>query len=174
MKLLKYFVLALIITSCNSTRAVYDYDEKVDFSKLNTYYIYPDLVTNLNQLDEQRIVSIINEKMAAKGFTSTAENPHIYINFYSTDYETPTRNSVGVGVGGTGRNMGVGISGGIPLGGPDSYRRITFEFIDARNDALIWQAIVEGKFDRDTSPKKREYRLREMVDKALEGYPPKK
>lgn len=174
MKFLKYLFVFIIVISCGTPQVVYDYDDKVNFTDLNTYQIYPDLVTNLNQLDEQRLISILEEKMAEKGFTRASQSPDIFINFYSSDYQTPNRNSVGVGVGGTGRNVGVGISGGIPLGGPNTYKRITFDFIDADNDALIWQAIVEGKFDRETSPEKRSERLSVMVEKALEGYPPKK
>jgi len=172
MKFLKYLAVFLVITSCSSPKVVYDYDEKIDFTILNTYQIYPDLVTNLNQLDEQRLISILEEEMAEKGFTRASQSPDLFINFYSSDYQTPNRNSVGVGVGGTGRNVGVGISGGIPLGGPNTYKRITFDFIDAENDALIWQAVVEGKFDRETSPEKRSERLRILVETALEGYPP--
>ncbi|UJH89768.1 DUF4136 domain-containing protein [Antarcticibacterium sp. 1MA-6-2] len=173
MKIFKYFALLAIVTSCNTPKAVFDYDEKVDFSELKTYGIYPDLVSNLNQLDEQRLLGILSEEMAQEGFTS-AESPQIYVNFYTNQYETASRNSLGVGVGGGGGNMGVGISGGIPIGGPETYLRITFDFIDANSDSLIWQAIVDSKFNLNASPQKREEQLRAMVEEALEGYPPKK
>ena len=173
MKLSKYIILLALIVSCNAPQAVYDYDEKVNFSTFNTYQIFPELVTNLNQLDDQRIISILNEKLAQKGFR-TSESPQIYVNFYASSYETPSRNTVGVGVGGTGRNVGVGVSGGIPLGGPETYLRLTIDFIDAEKDALIWQAEVEGQLNNNTTPQKREESLRLMIDKALKGYPPKK
>ena len=173
MKLSKYIILLALVVSCNTPQAVYDYDEKVNFSTLNTYKIYPDLVTNLNQLDDQRIISILNEKLAQKGFT-TSETPQIYVNFYASSYETPSRNTLGVGVGGTGRNVGVGVSGGIPLGGAETYLRLTIDFIDAEKDSLIWQAEVEGQLNNNTTPQKREESLRLMIDKALKGYPPKK
>lgn len=173
MKYFQYIFLALIISSCGGPRAVYDYDEKANFSNISTYQIFPELQTGMNQLDEQRLLTILNEQLAQKGLT-TSQQPQIYVNFYSSEYQTPTRNSVGIGVGGTGRNVGVGVSGGIPLGGPDTYRRVTFDFIDVQNDNLIWQAVVEGKFDNNTSPEKRAERLRAMVDEALKGYPPKR
>jgi len=173
MKFFQYIFVAFFITSCGGPRAVYDYDETAGFSNISTYQIFPDLETGMNQLDEQRLVTILNEQLAQKGF-STSQDPQIYVNFYSTEYQTPTRNSVGIGVGGTGRNVGVGVSGGIPIGGPENYRRVTFDFIDVQNDALIWQAVVEGKFDNNTSPEKRAESLRKMVEEALEGYPPKR
>ncbi len=173
MKYFQYIFLALLISSCSGPRAVYDYDEKATFSNISTYQIFPDLESGMNQLDEQRLVTILTDELTKKGF-NISQQPQIYVNFYSTQYQTPTRNSVGIGVGGTGRNVGVGVSGGIPLGGPDTYKRVTFDFIDVQKDALIWQAVVEGKFDNNTSPEKRAERLRIMVDEALKGYPPKK
>lgn len=173
MKLFKYIILLAFFSSCSSPQAVYDYDENRQFTGINTYQIYPDLVTGLNQLDEKRIVNILSEELSEKGFT-TAEDPQIYVNFYAAEYETQSRNSVGVGVGGTGRNVGVGVSGGIPLGGQDTYLELTFDFIDVEEDALIWQAVVNSKFDQNASPEKRSKQLRAMVEKALDGYPPKR
>tara|TARA_R100000935_G_C2806584_1_gene152984 strand:- start:448 stop:969 length:522 start_codon:yes stop_codon:yes gene_type:complete len=173
MKFSKYILVYILAVSCNTPQAVYDYDEKVNFTAINTYQIYPDLDTKLNQLDDQRIISILNEKLAQKGL-NTSEDPKIYVNFYSSTYETPSRNTLGVGVGGSGRNVGVGVSGGIPLGGPETYLRLTLDFIDVENDALIWQAQVEGLFNNSSTPQKREESLRVMIEKALKGYPPKK
>lgn len=173
MKLFKYFILLTFISSCSSPQAVYDYDEERQFTGINTYQIYPDLVTGVNQLDEKRIINILSEELSKEGFT-TSEDPEIYVNFYAAEYETQGQNSVGLGVGGTGRNMGVGVSGGIPLGGPDTYLELTFDFIDVEEDALIWQAVVDSKFDQNASPEKRSKQLRAMVEKALAGYPPKR
>lgn len=173
MKFFQYLILAVLVSSCGGPRAVYDYDEAAAFSNISSYQIFPDLETGMNQLDEQRLVTILTEELARKGF-STSSEPQIYVNFYSSEYQTPTRNSVGIGVGGTGRNVGVGISGGIPIGGPENYRRVTFDFIDVQKDALIWQAVVEGRFDNNTSPERRAESLKKMVEEALEGYPPKK
>lgn len=173
MRLLIYILLIVFVSSCSSPRAVYDYDENRQFTGINTYQIYPDLVTGLNQLDEKRIIGILNDELAEKGFT-TSEDPEIYVNFYANEYETQSRNSVGVGVGGTGRNVGVGVSGGIPIGGPDTFLQLTFDFIDVEEDVLLWQAVVDYKFDRNASPEKRGKQLRTMIEKALDGYPPKK
>lgn len=173
MRLLKYLFIFAVISSCSSPQAVYDYDENRQFANINSYQIYPDLITGVNQLDEKRIITILNEELAGKGFTSS-EDPQIYVNFYADEYETQSRNSVGVGVGGTGRNMGVGVSGGIPLGGQNTFLQLTFDFIDVEEDALLWQAVVDYKFDRNASPEKRGKQLRAMVEKALDGYPPKR
>ncbi len=173
MKNLKYLLLLLIISACNAPRATYDYDQNMEFNSINTFQIYPDLKSNLSQLDEQRMLDVLNSEMNKIGFTSS-ESPDVYLNFYSSSFEEPSRNNIGIGVGGTGRNVGVGISGGIPLGGSSTYLRVTFDFINAKNDSLIWQAIVDSQFDLNGTPMEREEQLRAMVQKALKGYPPNK
>lgn len=118
--------------------------------------------------------TILSSEMSKRGFTQTSNDPDVYLNYYTSSYETPSQSNIGIGVGGTGRNVGVGVSGGIPIGGPDTHLRITFDLINVKNDALIWQAVVDSPFDVNASPEKREEQLRSVVSKALEGYPPKK
>jgi hypothetical protein len=174
MKNFKYIFLLIVITSCNAPQAVYDYDQQVQFNSLRTFQIYPELNSNLSQLDEKRIQTILALEMSKKGLSQTSEDSDVYLNYYTSSYETPSRSNIGIGVGGTGRNVGVGVSGGIPIGGPDTHLRITFDLISVKNDALIWQAVVDSPFDVNASPEKREEQFRVIVSKALEGYPPKK
>tara|TARA_R100001369_G_scaffold11429_1_gene24911 strand:+ start:39193 stop:39720 length:528 start_codon:yes stop_codon:yes gene_type:complete len=172
MKTFKYIFLLSVLTACNTPHAVYDYDQQVQFNTLSTYQIFPELNSNLSQLDEQRLLSILDTEMKNVGFAQASNAPDVYLNYYATSFETPSQSNIGIGVGGTGRNVGVGVSGGIPIGGPNTQLRITFDLINVKNDALIWQAIVDSPFDMDASPEKREEQLRTVVKKALEGYPP--
>lgn len=173
MKPASLLFLFLIITSCNTPRAVYDYDQQVNFTEISTYKIYPDLVSNLNQLDEERLLTLIRSGLESKGL-SISDNPDVYVNFYASEYEARSQNRLGLGVGGGGGNVGVGISGGIPLGGPETYLSLTIDLIDAEKDSLIWQAVVDGKLNQNISPERRMEQLRRLVEKALKGYPPKK
>lgn len=173
MKYLKYLLVLAVFSSCNAPRAVYDYDQKASFNTIDTYKFYPDLVSRMSQLDEQRLLSILETELASEGL-SYSEDPDIYVNFYASEYEADSGNNIGVGVGGGGGNVGVGVSGGFPIGGPTAYLRLTLDFIDAKNDSLIWQAVVDSKFDKNATPENRETQLRIMVLKALNGYPPEK
>ncbi|WP_300434239.1 DUF4136 domain-containing protein [Christiangramia sp.] len=172
MRLLKYSFLLLFIAACNSPKAVYDYDQQVNFDRYNSYTIFPDLQTGLSQLDEARLLESIERQMQEKGF-SDSSSPGIYVNVYTKKFQQDNRSRVGVGIGGGGGNVGVGVSGGIPLGQMDSYLELTFDFIDVENDALIWQAVVESSFDMNADPQKRQEKFDKIVTKALEGYPPK-
>lgn len=173
MKFVKIFVICLLVTACNAPRVVYDYDREVAFNQYSTYSFYPQLQTGLSQLDERRLLSSLEKQLQEEGF-SESSNPDMYVNVYTEEFREASRNSLGVGIGGTGRNVGIGVSGGIPLGGPQTILKLTFDFVDVNTDSLIWQAVVESKFDPNAKPEVRQKRFDQIVEKALEGYPPNK
>lgn len=172
MKFVKIILCLLIFSSCNAPRAFYDYDEQVNFQSYSAYALYPDLRTGLSQLDQDRLVNSLKNALPDAGL-SPSEDPDIYVDFYTEEYRERSRNSLGVGVGGGRGNVGVGVSGGIPIGGPVTWLRLTFDFIDVREDSLVWQAVVESQFDPDASPEERQARFDRMVQEALKGFPPK-
>ena len=172
MKIFKLSTLLLFMAACNSPQAVYDYDQTVQFDQYKSYSIYSDLQTGLNQLDEGRLLNALNAKMQEQGF-SRADAAGLQVNLYSQEFERDNRSRVGLGLGGGGGNVGVGVSGGIPIGRMDTYMKLTFDFIDVEKDALVWQAVVESSFDMNANPEKRQQTFDKIVEKALEGYPPK-
>jgi hypothetical protein len=159
--------------SCNSPRAIYDYDQTISFKGFNTYRLYPDFQSELSALDETRLIESLREGMKNNGF-SISEQPDIYVNAYSREYIDQNRSSVGIGIGGGSGNVGVGVSGGIPLENNTKILEITIDFINAQEDALIWQAVVESKINLNASPQERRALFEKIVEKALEGYPPEK
>lgn len=173
MKFLKLFFVCLVFSACSSTQAVYDYDEQVNFSSYTSFAIYPDIRSGLSQLDENRLLNSV-EKVMRENNQQVSANPDLYLNVYTEEYQEQSRNSLGIGVGGTGRNVGIGVSGGIPLGGPETYLRLTFDLIDVNTDALVWQAVVDSKFDFNARPEERQKRFDKIVEEALKAYPPKK
>ena len=173
MKYLRVLLLCLLISACNAPRAVYDYDQQVSFDEYNTYQIYPDFHSGLSQLDERRLINSLETALQKVGF-SVSPSPDLYVNVHSEQFRDESRNTIGLGVGGTGRNVGVGISGGIPMGGAQTILELTFDFIDVEDDSLVWQAVVQSKFDPNASPDERQERFDRIVRKALKGYPPKK
>lgn len=173
MKIYRLLPLFIFFLSCKSPQAIYDYDEKAEFTAYSTYAIYPGLYTGLSQLDERRLIGSLEGQLQQEGL-SPSENPDLFVNVYSEEFRQDNNSRLGVGVGGTGRNVGVGVSGGIPIGGPETFLRLTFDFIDARTDALVWQAVMESSFDLNADPSARQKRFDQIVQKALAGYPPKR
>lgn len=171
MRLFNFSLILLFITACNSPRAVYDYDQEVNFSAYSSYALFPEFRTGLSQLDEARLVESLKTGMQKEGLSLTGE-PAIYVNVYTEMMEKDNRSRLGVGIGGGGGNVGVGVSGGIPVGAMDTYLKLTFDFIDVQRDELVWQAVVESPFNFNAEPQKRQERFTKIVQEVLEGYPP--
>ncbi|MFH6602280.1 DUF4136 domain-containing protein [Maribacter algicola] len=170
--LLRVIFLVLFI-SCNAIKVNYDYDKETEFSNYNTYNYYSEIETGLGELDEKRLFKALDIALQSKGLVFS-EEPDFLINIEGRSFQMPKNTSVGVGVGGTGRNVGGGVSVGIPLGSSKLERQIVFDFVDAKKDQLFWQAVSTSALKENLPPLVREQKLQEMVGKVLSKYPPKK
>ena len=165
------FVSALLI-SCGTTVA-YDYDTKTDFSGYQSYNYYPNIKSNLSNLDNERIIKATDSILIARGFVKS-ESPQLLINFFASEYLTQSNTSIGFGVGTGGYNGGVGVSGGVPVGGDIVKQKITFDFIDNKEDKLIWQAIGNDDLKVKANSQQKDIYYFTVISKILKGYPPKK
>lgn len=128
--------------------------------------------TGLSQLDEKRLLRALDSTLRAKGYL-LAEEADFLINILSSEYRRSPNNTVGVGIGGTGRNVGGGVSVGVPLGGTGLERQIQFDLVDSQKDALFWQAVSESGYRDNASPSVREAQLQKVVIKVFSKFPPK-
>ncbi len=170
MKKLILFVCAGLLISCGAAVS-YDYDKETDFSKYTSYNYFPVMESGMSELDDLRIMKATDSILKERGFTKS-ENPQFYINFYSKEFTSASRNTIGIGVGGGGRNTGIGVSGGIPIGGRQVNQQLTMDFIDATRDALFWQALIESDFKERATPQQKEVHYYNTIQKALKKYPP--
>lgn len=171
MKKMGPLMFLMLLTACSAVRVNYDYDKETDFSDYRSYNYYPELETGLSQLDTKRLLRAVDSILQSKGLI-IAEEPDFYINILSQSFRTANNNAVGVGVGGTGGNVGGGISVGIPIGGSGLEREIIFDFVDPRKDALFWQAVSTSDLSDNAAPRTRERKLKEIASKVLAKYPP--
>lgn len=162
----------MVLTSCAPIYVNYDFERGTNFTTYKTYNYYSDLETGLSELDTKRLIDVINAQMQSKGLT-LSDTPDFYVNIVSSTYENNNRNIVGVGVGGGNRNVGGGISIGLPIGQPKMNRTILFEFIDEKDIGLFWQAESESGYNPNATPEKREAQFNAIVQKVLKGFPPK-
>ncbi|AWX43844.1 hypothetical protein HME9304_00835 [Flagellimonas maritima] len=171
---IKPFLILLfcsIFLACSSVRVNYDYDKSTNFSNYTSYNYFSDINSGLSGLDEKRLFRILDSTLQSKGYL-LAEEPDLYINILSNQFRNNPNNNVGVGVGGGGRNVGGGVSFGIPIGNSGIQRMIQFDFVDAEKDALIWQASSESGFRENASPSVRQEKLRAVVKKVFSKFPP--
>ncbi|MEN3322840.1 DUF4136 domain-containing protein [Mariniflexile soesokkakense] len=173
MKFLKTIILLLLIISCAPIRVNYDFEKGTNFSKYKTYNYYSDMQTGLSELDTKRLLDALDTEMTAKGFV-LSDTPDFFIDIKSSEYQEVQRNTVGVGLGGGGRNMGGGISIGLPIGQANVNRQIAIDFVDENKKQLFWQAVTESSFNPNATPEKREQLFNALTEKVLAAYPPKK
>ena len=172
MKKFVFLTLILGLVSCAPIRVNYDYDKTTNFSNYKTYNYYSDMKTGLSELDTKRFLEAMDAKLELLGITFS-ETPDFFIDIKSSTYQSSQRNTVGVGLGGGGRNVGGGISIGLPIGQASANRQITIDFVDENKKQLFWQAVSESNYNPNSIPKDREAQLNAIVDKILSQYPPK-
>lgn len=165
-------IFSLLLVACSSVKVNYDYDREVDFSAYTTYNYFSDMQSGLSPLDEKRLLTVLDSTLQRRGYRLVDE-PDFFINIMASEYPSGPRNTVGVGLGGGGRNIGGGIAVGIPLGSPRMRRSIQIDFVDAQRDALFWQAVAESGFREDASPFVKGEKFKALVQKVFSKYPPK-
>ena len=165
-------ISTLFFIACATPRMVYDYDKEADFTKYTSFDFYPDLQLYMSPFDSTRVIEQFEQAILIKDIKK-ASNPDLFVNIVSEQFESPGRNSVGIGIGGSGRNVGVGIGGQIPLESNTITQVFTIEFIDVAKDLLVWQCNYEGRFTKNMTPNEKEAYFKSVFDKVLSGYPPR-
>ncbi|MGC1204651.1 MAG: DUF4136 domain-containing protein [Flavobacteriaceae bacterium] len=173
MKFLKSIILILLVSACSPIYVNYDFEKGTDFSKYKNYNYYSDMETGLSELDTKRLLDALDLKLKEKGF-NLSNTPDFYIDIKTSEFQGVQRETVGVGLGSGGRNVGGGISIGLPIGQANINRQITIDFVDENKKQLFWQAVSESSFNPKSNPEKREAKLNAIVEKILTKYPPKK
>ena len=171
MQFLKITFLLLFVVSCAPIYVNHDYDKETNFEAYKTYNYYTNMETGLSELDTKRLLDALDADLSAKGF-SLSNTPDFFIDIKTREYQGSPRQTVGVGVGGSGRNVGGGVSVGIPIGQSNVTREITIDFVDETKKQLFWQAVSESAFNPNTTPDKREARFNAIAEKVLKKFPP--
>ncbi|MDX1462650.1 MAG: DUF4136 domain-containing protein [Marinirhabdus sp.] len=171
MKVLYLLFISAILVSCGASVGV-DYDKAVDFSTYSTYNFYPTIQSGLSELDDRRIMRATDSLLQMRGFVKS-DTPQLFVNFYAQESIGPSRNTIGIGVGSGGRNGGIGVSGGIPIGGRVVTQELTVDLIDVAKDDLVWQAIAEDEFKEKAGPQQKEAHYVAILKKIFAKYPPK-
>ena len=119
------FLFILLLIGCAPVRVQTDYDPSVDFGNYSSYNFATDLNTGLSELDERRLLQAVGGVLQNRGY-QLSEDADMVLNIYSYLYEDPRQSSVGFGMGGTGGNVGGGVSVGVPLNSGQLQREIVF------------------------------------------------
>jgi len=166
------FLLVFVFVGCAGPRTVYDYDDQADFNQYKTFRFFDDIKLPVNEIDAKRIFSQLENAMTEKGLVYH-ENPNIFVDVQLNQFEAP-RNSVGIGFGSYGRHSGINIGGQIPIDSNTLTKQFTIDFVDAKNNKLVWRGFYEGNFQNNVEIAQKEQLYTEAFKKLLSKYPPKK
>ncbi|WP_372769495.1 DUF4136 domain-containing protein [Lutibacter sp.] len=171
---MKYFkfLLVFVFVSCAGPRTVYDYDDQADFNQYKTFRFFDDIKLSVNEIEAKRIFAQLENAIVEKGLAYD-ENPAIYVDVQLNQFEAQ-RNSVGIGFGSYGRHSGISLGGQIPINSNTLTKQFTIDFVDAKNDKLVWRGFYEGNFQSNVEITQKEQLYAEAFKKLLSKYPPKK
>jgi len=172
MKYLLILISSVILISCGATVS-YDYDTQTNFSEYKTYDFFPNISSGLSNLDNIRIMKATDSILQSRGFEKS-ESPQFLINFFAKEFISQSNTTIGFGVGGGGHNGSVGVSGGVPVGGDIINQKLTFDFIDEKEDKLFWQAVGSDELKVKASPSQKDDYYFSLISKILKVFPPKK
>jgi len=168
LKAILFILVSVTFIACSTVRVVSDYDTATDFSKYQSFAFYKPGVdkAGVSDLDKKRILRAIEAQLAAKGMSKAAQ-PDILVSIFTKERERLDvyQNNFGYGWGYGPWYYGTTHTTSTPEG------TLFIDFIDARTNELVWQGVGTADLVL-SSVEKKEARIREIVAKILEKYPP--
>ena len=174
---LPFLLVVFVLTSCTSVRVATDYDREVNFNDYKTFAFYKTGIdkAEISDLDKRRILRAIETELLAKGYQKSS-NPDILVSIFTKSREKVNVWNNGWGWGGWGwGGWGWGPGWGWGWGGLGHVSTTTegtlyIDLIDASRKELVWQGMGKGYLSQ--SMNKKEERIKVIVNKIMERYPP--
>ncbi len=167
--------LAMVAAGCSSVSYNDDYDPGIDFSKFETYAWLEasqdqTSTRGVDQFTEKRIISAIDEELAAQGIQkATSSPPDFLVNFYVTTQQKMDVSTYYTGWGYYGW-----------YGGTQTYVNqwtegtLIIDFIDLADKDLAWRGWAKGSLEENLTPQQKTQRINEVVAGIMKRYPPNK
>lgn len=169
----------LTLAACQSTKVTTDFDPAADFSNYRQYSWLDErsgVSQEFNPLLAKRVKDAVASALDAKGFSATSANPDFKVRYFvNSSAQVREPNARGsVGLGSFGRNVGMGVSLGFPLGGTTvtQQAQIVIDFIDPQSDALAWRGSRDIAL-RGEEPEAITEQVRAAVNEIIAQFPPK-
>ncbi|MYM64533.1 DUF4136 domain-containing protein [Pseudomaricurvus sp. HS19] len=179
MRLIALLSVLILVTACQSSKVVVDYDTDTDFGEFRSYSWQEDgeAGDEVDPLLVERVKSAIANRLATYLIAPVADSQQAdmlvrYTVKNSVQTQEPkSRGGIGVGSGGGGTAFGVSLS--IPLGGERTVQEVevVIDFINPQDRKVKWRGTNRFKLQGEAPEK-----ITEIVNKAvaeiLDRYPP--
>jgi uncharacterized protein DUF4136 len=166
-----------LLAACATTDTRYDYDRRVDLTKIHTYrWVVLEGAERPNQLMDNNIREAIDNTLARKGLRRVDNDPADALVAYQISLSQEQQiTSYGGGYGyGVGYGYGGWGGGGIETATTSTIHigTLIFDFYDPASKNLLWRGQASKTLNPSKDPAKNRERLQIAVDKLLETFPP--
>jgi hypothetical protein len=162
---------ALLLAGCSSVETHVDYDRAQNFSSYRTFG-FKDVRTPDSPLSLKRVRAAVTRTLGSRGLAEVAgEKPDLWVVLHTRAHRETQVTTYNPGWG-----WGWGWRGGywnsayirqIPIG------TLMVDLVDTKAKELVWRGSASRIVDADESPKTRDEKVQEAVDKLFDGFPPK-
>ena len=170
-----FFVLALVIASCNSVQVSFDYDKSAVFTKYKTYsFTDESMKLGIPELTRNRVIAAVEKEMAARGFTKAA-SPDVQVDLITKLNQRQEATATSTGGGMYGRPYAYG--GGFTTTRIDVNTYIEgtlfINIVDKAQNKLVWSGRGTKTLDENASAEKQEANINNAVKLIFSRYPVK-
>ena len=176
------FGLTLLLSACQSSQVVVDYDTSANFNDFTHYqWLDADKADNDDTDDPllaERVKAALQQQLPAKKLlAATEETPaNIMLRYYlSTQIDEQEPKTTGaIGIGGGSGNVGMGVSLRIPLGKPRIEKRVQIivDLVGIEDNKLKWRGVRTITLTIDQAAEKTTAAVNKAIAEILAAYPP--
>ena len=170
MKRTPLLLAALLLAGCSSIDTNVDYDRAANFASYKTF-AFKDVRTPDSPLRMRRVQSAIERTLASRGFAKADGTPDLWVVLHTRTHRQTQVTSYNSGWGWGWRWRGPYWNSArveqIPVG------TLMVDLVDTKAKELVWRGSASRIVDADETPKDRDEKVQEAVNKLFDGFPPK-
>jgi hypothetical protein len=184
--------LTMTAGSALAQKVTNDWDKARDFSKYKTYAWVKGMPAK-NQMNDQRIVRVIEGQLAAKGLqrVESGANPDLVVAYHAAVDEEAQFNAMDTAAWGYGAGWRYGYGGGrmstttvggmstTTVGGMSTTTvtkiligQLVVNMGDVKDKKIIWHGTASDTVSGKDTPEKAEKTINKAVEKLFKKYPP--
>ena len=171
---MRFFLLlffTLLFGACSTLEVQNDYDPSYDFSKVKTFAIVHKQKDGEDGLTIKRIEKAMVKVLRKKGFMQTRPSKADLVFLFHLNVTNKTEIYTDYQL------VGYGRYGGMVISTPRSYNyeegKLIIDAYDPKINQTVYRVVVKDEIKQKKSPQEREKYIEEVIEKALNNFPPK-
>lgn len=174
-------VAALLLSACQSTKVITDYDPSADFNRYQQYQWLTDTSggdERLGPLMADRVKESLQRQLDAGLYRQAGEGktPDFWLRYYITEvaHTSESHGRGSIGFGNISGNVGLGVSLGFPIGGTRVTKelQIIIDVLDGSSQRLAWRG-VHSFAVHDATPDVLNAAIDKTVIEIWQQFPPR-